>query len=137
MQKTVIIYPAILMMALAIFLYIKSYFDNIRALKNNNIKGSYFKAYKGDVPDYIEVSRQTLKNQFELPIFFYFLICLLLIFDHITIIDLILAWIFVISRYIHCFIRLTSNHIPYRANIFQIGFFILMVWWLYFLYNIL
>ncbi len=137
MQQTTILYPAILMMVLTLLLYVKSYLDNTKALKNKNIKGKYFKAYQGEVPEHIEVSRQTLKNQFELPILFYFLISLVLIFDKVTIIDLILAWAFVVSRYIHCYIRLTSNYVPYRAIIFQLGLFILIVWWIKFLSNIL
>ena len=137
MQQTTILYPAILMMVLTLLLYVKSYLDNTKALKNKFIKGKYFKAYKGEVPEHIEVSRQTLKNQFELPILFYFLISLVLIFDNVTIIDLILAWIFVVSRYIHCYIRLTSNYIPYRAKVFLLGLCILIVWWINFLSNIL
>ena len=71
MEKTLILYPAILMMVLTLYLYVKNYFDNIGAYKNKIVKGGYFKAYQGDVPEYIEVSRQTLKNQFELPILFF------------------------------------------------------------------
>ena len=105
MQKTLIMYPAILMMVLTLYLYVKSYLDNTKAKKNKIVKGEYFKVYQGEVPEYIEVLRQTLKNQFELPILFYFLISLALIFNNISKIDLIFAWLFVLSRYIHCYIR--------------------------------
>ena len=137
MPNTLILYPAILMMILTFYLYVKNYLDNTKAYNNKILKGEYFKAYQGDVPEYIKVSRQTLKNQFELPILFYFLISLFLIFDNVAIMDLIFAWLFVISRYLHCYIRLTSNYIPYRARIFSIGFFILIVEWINFLVNIL
>ena len=137
MGKTLILYPAISMMILALFLYVKNYLDNVKARKSDSIKFSYFKTYQGEVPDYVAVSRQTLKNQFELPIFFYFLISIILIFDKVSQLDLILAWIFVISRYLHCFIRLSSNHVPHRAKVFQLGMIILIVWWIIFLYNTL
>ena len=90
-EMTDILYPAILMMLLTLFLYVKNYLDNRKGVANKEIKFSYFKAYREKVPEYIDVSRQTLKNQFELPIFFYFLICLILIFDVLTITDLIFA----------------------------------------------
>ena len=83
------------------------------------------------------VSRQILKNQFELPIFFYFLISIILMFDKISQLDLILAWLFVVSRYVHCYIRLSSNYIPYRAKAFQLSMLLLIAWWIIFLYNIL
>ena len=125
------------MMVLTLFLYVKNYLDNRKATINKSIKFSYFKTYTGEVPDYVAVSRQTLKNQFELPIFFYFLISLILIFDQLTKIDIIFAWSFVAFRYIHSYIRLTSNYVPYRAIFFQFGLVVLIAWWVSFLYNIL
>ena len=83
------------------------------------------------------ISRQTLKNQFELPIFFYFLISIILVFDKVSQLDLILAWIFVVFRYLHCYIRLSSNKVLNRAKVFLLGMLVLIAWWIIFLYNIL
>ena len=137
MEKTLILYPAILMMILTLFLYVKNYLDNVKAKKSNAVKFSYFKIYEGEVPDYVSISRQTLKNQFELPIFFYFLTAIILVFDQVSQLDLIFSWIFVISRYLHCYIRLSSNYVPYRAKVFKLGMIILIVWWSIFLYYVL
>ncbi len=136
-QKISVLYPAIAMMLLTLFLYTKNYFDNVRAAKKRTLNLNYFKVYKGEVPDYIEVTRQTLKNQFELPIFFYFLISVILAFGNVSQVDVILAWAFVWSRYIHCYIRLTNNYVPWRSKFFIFGMIILIVWWSSFLINIL
>ena len=137
MEKNLILYPAISMMILTFFLYTKNYLDNRKAKKADVIKFSYFKTYQGEVPDYMAVSRQTLKNQFELPIFFYFLISIILAFDKVSQLDLVLAWIFVASRYLHCYIRLSSNKVLNRAKVFLLGMLVLIAWWIIFLYNIL
>ena len=137
MKNTLLFYPATLMFILTLFLYVKNYLNSVKAKKNDAIKFSYFKTYQGEVPNYLDISRQTLKNQFELPIFFYFLTSLVISFNQVDKIDLICAYLFTISRYIHCYIRLTSNHVPYRAKIFQLGMLILIVWWFLFLYKIL
>lgn len=137
MEKTLILYPAIAMMTLTLFVYVKNYLDNRKAVINKSIKFNYFKAYTGQVPEYLAVSRQTLKNQFELPIFFYFLTSSILVFDIVYQVDIILAWIFVISRYLHCYIRLSSNKVLNRAKVFMFGMLVLIVWWVIFLYNIL
>ena len=137
MEKTLILYPAISMMVLTLFLYTKNYLDGRKAVLNKSIKFSYFKAYTGEVPDYMVVSRQTLKNQFELPIFFYFLISSILVFDNVSMLDLFFAWIFVFVRYLHCFIRLSSNYVPRRALFFMLGMLVLTIWWITFLYKIL
>ena len=64
-MKIQILYPAIAMMILTLFLYVKNSLDNVKAIKTKAINFKYFKTYKGEVPDYVAVSRQTLKNQFE------------------------------------------------------------------------
>ena len=130
-----ILYPAASMMLLTLFLYVKNYLDNVKAKKSKMIEFSYFKTYEGKVPDYISVSRQTLKNQFELPLFFYFLISVILAFDNLSKLDIIFAWMFVVSRYLHCYIRLSSNHVPHRAKVFKLGMLVLIVWWTIFLIN--
>ena len=137
MEKTLILYPAIAMMILTWYLYVKNYLDNRKAVKNKSIKFNYFKAYKGEVPENIAISRQTLKNQFELPIFFYFLISIILVFDRVSQLDIILAWVFVASRYLHCYVRLSSNYVPNRAKVFQLGMIVLIVWWVFFLCDVL
>ena len=137
MEKTLILYPAIAMMILTLFLYVKNYLDNRKAVISKSINFNYFKVYTGQVPEYLAISRQTLKNQFELPIFFYFLTSIILVFNKIYLQDLILAWIFVASRYLHCYISLSSNHVPHRAKVFKLGMLVLIVWWVVFLYNVL
>ena len=135
MEKKMILYPAASMILLTLFLYVKNYLDNVKAKKSKMIEFSYFKTYEGKVPDYISVSRQTLKNQFELPLFFYFLISVILAFDNLSKLDIIFAWMFVVSRYLHCYIRLSSNHVPHRAKVFKLGMLVLIVWWAIFLIN--
>ena len=136
MEKNLIIYPTLLNVILIFLLYTKNTLDNRKAIKSKSLKMSYFKTYSGKVPDYVAVSRQTLKNQFELPILFYFLISIILYFDQVFLIDLFLAWLFVISRYLHAYIRLSSNKIKHRSITFQIGFYTLLLWFLKFSYNI-
>ena len=127
MKSYLILYPAFLMILLTFFIYLKNRLDANKAYKSGDIKGKYFKIYNEKAPYYLETSRQTLKNQFELPVIFYFLIVLLYINETITIYELILSWAFSISRYLHCYIRLTSNYVPHRAKIFTFGYFILII----------
>ena len=127
MNSYLILYPAFLMILLTFILYVKNRLDANKAYKSGEVEGKYFKTYDGKVPFYLETSRQTLKNQFELPVVFYFLIVLLYINETISIYELILSWAFSISRYLHAYIRLTSNYVPYRAKIFTFGYFTLII----------
>ena len=127
MKSYLILYPAFSIIFLTFFLYLKNRLDAQKAYKKKDVEGKYFKTYSGKAPYYLETSRQTLKNQFELPIIFYFLVIIMYINQNVTIFELILAWFFSISRFIHAFIRLTSNHVPHRAKIFTLGYFNLIL----------
>ena len=127
MEGYLVTYPAFALIFLTLFLYVKNRIDVKSAYQSKELEPSYFKIYKGKVPDYVETSRQTLKNQFELPVIFYFHILLLMNFETISILELILCWLFSISRYLHTYIRLSSNHVPYRAMIFTFGVFIICI----------
>ena len=137
MKDNLIFYPIFLNVILVFILYAKNTLDNRKAVKYKSLKMSCFKIYSGKVPEHIAVSRQTLKNQFELPIIFYFLISIILYFEQVFFIDLFLAWLFVLSRYVHAYVRLSSNRIKHRSITFQIGFYTLLFWFLKFIYNIM
>ena len=133
MSSTFIIYPGFAVVVLTLILYTKNRIEVGKAFSAKQIKGSYLKFYKDIPPDSVEISRQTLKNQFELPIIFYFLIALLYSNGTITQLDLIFAWIFTMSRYIHAYIRLSSNYVPYRAKMFIVGLIALLAGWINFI----
>ena len=127
MEGYLLTYPAFALIFLTLFLYVNNRIDAKGAYQSKELEPSYFKTYQGKAPHYVETSRQTLKNQFELPVIFYFYILLLMNFETISILELILCWLFSISRYLHAYIRLSSNHVPYRAMVFTFGFFIICI----------
>ena len=127
MEGYLVTYPAFALIFLTLFLYVKNRIVVKSAYQSKELEPSYFKTYEGKAPHYVETSRQTLKNQFELPVIFYFNILLLINFETISILELILCWLFSISRYLHAYIRLSSNHVPYRAMIFTFGVFIICI----------
>lgn len=133
MDNSLIVYPAFSMVCLTFILYIKNRLDVGRAIKEKKLELKYVKLYNIDPPDYVDLSRQTLKNQFESPILFYVLVCMLFVNDNLTNLDLFLAWIYAISRYLHAYVRLSRNYIPHRALVFTLGLVILLVSWISFL----
>ena len=130
MESSLIIYPGFTVVVLTFFLYIKNRIEVGKAFSEKSIKGSYLKLYQDIPPEHVEISRQTLKNQFELPVLFYFLVILLYVKGTLSQLDLILAWIFAVSRYIHAYIRLSSNYVPNRAKMFIVGFIALLAGWI-------
>jgi hypothetical protein len=80
-------------------------------------------------PDYARQAEYSYLNQFELPVLFYVLMILLLITKQADVIQMTLAWIFVITRVVHALIHLTSNKVSLRGPIFFVGALVLMIMW--------
>lgn len=72
-------------------------------------------------------------NLFELPVLFYVLAILLYASGSVTVVQLVLAWAFVLTRIVHSTIHLTHNRVRYRFLAFAVGAFILMAMWLMFI----
>ena len=105
--------------------------------RQKHVKLSYFKHNQGDAPEKMLRCNDNLQNQFELPILFYLLVVLVLIFHYESAALIWLSWVFVASRYAHAFIHIKSNHIGYRLGSFLIGFISVIVMYVIFILNLL
>jgi hypothetical protein len=76
-------------------------------------------------------------NQFELPLLFYILIALALPLRHADLVIVGLSWVFVITRFAHAGIFVTSNNVQQRSLAWFAGVIVLFVMWVYFALRIL
>jgi hypothetical protein len=76
-------------------------------------------------------------NQFELPVLFYVLIALALPLRHADLVIVMLSWVFVVTRFAHAGIFVTSNNIRQRGLAWFAGVLVLFAMWLYFALKIL
>ena len=57
-------------------------------------------------------------------------VCLALFLTNgISYLTLLLAWLFILTRYAHALVHLTSNRVPHRSNLFAAGLVIVGVMW--------
>ena len=77
------------------------------------------------------------KNQFELPILFYILIAIALPLRHADYLIVLLSWVFVVCRFAHAGIFVTSNDLKARSLAWFAGVLVLFAMWLYFALRIL
>jgi len=75
------------------------------------------------------VVRNSIANQFELPLLFYACCIVLYVTQADNLPAVILAWIFVATRYAHAFVHVTSNNLRYRSSLFALGFIVLAGMW--------
>jgi hypothetical protein len=77
------------------------------------------------------------KNQFEIPVLFYVLIALALPLRGADLVIVILSWVFVVTRFVHAGVFVTSNDLNRRSLAWFAGVLVLFVMWVYFALKIL
>jgi hypothetical protein len=76
-------------------------------------------------------------DQFELPVSFYVLIALALPLRHADFVIVLLSWVFVVIRFAHAGIFVTSNNAEQRSLAWSAGGLVLFAMWLYFALKVL
>lgn len=103
------------------------------AAKAKEIKYDDFKIVRTDSDaEFSAKAARNIINNFELPVLFYAVILALFLTESVTTSQLVLAWLFTISRYGHSFVHLTHNHVFHRSAWFFLCFFCLLAMWLLF-----
>ncbi|MFN3634474.1 MAG: MAPEG family protein [Rhizobium rhizophilum] len=81
-------------------------------------------------PEESRVVNKAIANQFELPVLFYAVSVLLFMTEADNIVAVVLAWFFVVARYVQAAMQLTGN-LPLRRLSFMLGFVALFLMWLW------
>lgn len=82
--------------------------------------------------------RETSLSQFEIPVLlFYILIALALPLRHADLFIVLMSWVFVVLRFLHAGIFVTSNNVDQRGRTWFAGTLVLLVMWIYFALKIL
>ena len=76
-------------------------------------------------------------DQFDLPVLFYVLIALASPLRHADLVIVALSWVFVVTRFAHAGILVTSNNERYRSLARMSGVLVLFAMWIYFALKIL
>ncbi len=76
-------------------------------------------------------------NQFEVPVLFYMLIALALLLRHADLVIVMLSWVFVVTRFAHAGIFVTSNDVRTRSLGWFAGVLVVFAMWVYFALKIL
>ena len=76
-------------------------------------------------------------NQFEIPLLFYILIAIALPLRRADLVIVLLSWVFVVTRFVHAGIFVTSNDLRRRGPAWFAGVLVLFAMWLYFALKLL
>ena len=82
-----------------------------------------------EIPLNIQASRELYKNLFEAPLPFLVYCLFAYTIDHVTMLNLILAWLFVIFRVWHYYVRISNPKISKRRIPFQYSLIVTFILW--------
>jgi hypothetical protein len=100
------------------------------ALIRGAASARYFQTFTADKPaEWVERPTRTYMNLLELPVLFYVACLLMLTTGKFDSVQVSLAWLFVITRYVHAFIYIGFNYVPLRFVAFLSGVVTLAVIW--------
>ncbi len=123
-------WPIIAHAALVYMLYMLLGYRRQKMLKSGKVHASDYRENRGEPTESLIV-KNSLANQYELPMLFYACCILLYMTEADNLIALVLAWIFVALRYVHAFVHVTSNNLRYRSPLFAAGYLVLGVMWVW------
>jgi len=81
-------------------------------------------------PKEVVLVSNNIANQFETPVLFYVLCMVAYSINAVGIVAIVLAWMFVLSRYAHAYVHIGSNFVPMRLRLFLLGCLVLIAMFL-------
>jgi hypothetical protein len=108
-----------------------------RALKGGDVKFRDIALGQQNWPTGATQLGNCFSNQFEVPVLFYVLIALALPLRHADLVIVLLSWVFVITRFAHAGIFVTSNNVQQRSLAWFASVLVVFAMWLYFALKIL
>lgn len=137
MTVPMILLPVFVLVALHIALALMLFVERNRVLYSGKLKIRDIALTRETWPERAKQLGNAFQNQFEFPILFYILVGFALITRKADLVFVVLSWLFVLSRFVHAYIHVTSNRVPRRFFAFVFGFLVLAVMWIYFAVQIL
>ena len=104
----------------------------LSALRGGAAKGRELSLGQRDWPAPAQQAANTFANQFEIPVLFYVLAGFAMATRNADLLFVVLAWVFVATRFLHAGIYLTTNHVPSRFRAYTAGTLVLLAMWIVF-----
>ncbi|WP_426228989.1 MAPEG family protein [Pararhizobium sp. DWP3-4] len=133
--STAIFWPVIAQVALIHAIYFLMLRRRYGAVRAGTAKASDFWIPAIEPEPSATVAR-SLINQFELPVLFFLVCTLLYVTAGVSHAVVAIAWLFVLSRFAHAYIHVTSNRLRVRQRLFVAGFVLNFVLWIIFAVHI-
>ena len=126
MNNDLIFLPVLAHVALVFMLYIYLGIVKSRAVKEGSVDRKKAALDPKAWPESVVKVLNNLGNQFESPVIFYIISIIYYLTNNVDSFLISIMSIYVLTRYMHTYIHVTSNFVPYRFKLFLVGVLILL-----------
>src|SRR3954466_7541958 len=132
MSVQMVLLPVFVQVGLTFALLIAMAMGRRRALVSGETKIRDIALREPNWPKRATQVANCFSNQFELPVLFYVLIALALPLRHADLFIVLMSWVFVVTRFAHAGVFVTSNDLRQRSSIWLASVLVLLAMWIYF-----
>ena len=137
MSVQMVLLPVFVSVGLTFFLLLWMVTARTKAVKARETSLKDIAAGQPKYPARVAQIGNCFSNQFEVPLLFYFLIALALPLRRADLFIVLMSWVFVVTRFAHASIFVTSNNIQQRSLAWFAGALVLLAMWIYFALKLL
>jgi hypothetical protein len=137
MSVQMVLLPVFVQIGLTFALLLSMVSVRTRALKGREVSLKDIALGQPNWPTRATQIGNCFKNQFELPLLFYALIALAFPIRRADLVIVMLSWVFVVTRFAHAGIFVSSNNVQRRSLAWFAGVLVLFAMWVYFALKIL
>ena len=137
MSVQMVLLPVFVQVGLTLFLLLWMATWRTRALSSREVRTKDIALGQPNWPEELAKVGNCFRNQFEVPVLFYVLIALTLPLRHADFFIVLMSWVFVVTRFVHAGIFVTSNNVRQRGAAWFAGVLVLLAMWIYFALKIL
>jgi hypothetical protein len=132
MSVQMVLLPVFVLVGLAFFLLLWMAQARTQALRGRQTRLKDIALGQSAWPERVTQIGNCFSNQFEIPLLFYVLIALALPLRHTDLVIVLLSWVFVVTRFVHAGIFVTTNNVQQRGLAWFAGVLVLLAMWIYF-----
>ena len=137
MSVQMVLLPVFVQVGLTFFLLLWMATARTKALKDRETRFKDIALGQPNWPERVTQIGNSFRNQFEVPVLFYALIALALPLRRADLFIVLMSWVFVVTRFAHAGIFVTSNNIQQRSMAWFAGALVVLAMWIYFALKLL
>ena len=129
MSDVRLLYPVFAQVGLTFVLLMAMGRARARAARRGEVKIKDIALGQRAWPDRVTQISNAFHNQLELPLLFYVAVAFIMLTRTGDVVQLALAWLFVVLRLAHAWIHTTSNQVIHRFYVYLAGAVVLIAMW--------